>query len=167
MIKAILENPFVLRVRARTCPFFDRFIPVMQPDLLKVKDFRGALNAGTTLTTRFWISLFSICLGLQLVFSPASPGYVALFITVPIVYWSIALISSGTMMMWRVLAGKPRPVIAWISNSFTCFVWTMVVLSKFFALGAGSLVSSSTVIMLMSAWVLLRTEATHRDGETA
>lgn len=167
MIKALLDTPFIQRVRARTCPFFDRFIPVMQPDLLQVKDFRGALNAGTTLTTRFWVSLFSLSLGLQLLFANPSPGYLALFLTVPIPYWSGALISSGALMMWRVLAGKPRPVVAWFSNSFTCWVWTMVVVSRFFALGGESLVSSPTVIMIMSAWVLLRTEATHRDGETA
>lgn len=130
-----------------------------------------ALSVGTTLTTRLWVSLFSIVLAAQIAYGQPSMfshvGLQTFFMLVPATAWAYALGFSGVVMLWRTVSGHSRPWVAWMSNSLTFSLWSSIVLMRFVLIGAPSLASSSTVVALMSAWLLLRTEATVRDTETA
>jgi hypothetical protein len=130
-----------------------------------------ALSVGTTLTTRLWVGLFSLSLATQIGFSQPSlfshVGLATFFALVPATWWGLALTASGLLMLWRTVARKPRPWIAWISNCLAFGLWSSIVLIRFVLIGSASLASTATIIALMSGWLVLRTEATARDKETA
>ena len=134
-------------------------------------DLRTALNVGNTLVTRLWLALLSLSLGAQLATGQPSifshPNYRVFDDTYPMWLWSLGLVSAGLLMMWRVLTKVPRPLFGWTSNVLTLFVWVMVVVSRIAVMGWSSVGGWPTVVMIMAAWVLVRTEATRRDGETA
>lgn len=130
-----------------------------------------ALSVGTTLTTRLWVSLFSIVLSAQIALQQPSMfshvGLQTFFVVVPAEAWATGLAVSGFLMLWRAVARSPKPWVAWLSNGLSFGLWSSIVLVRFVLIGAPSFASSSTVVALMSAWLLLRTEATARDQETA
>ncbi len=134
-------------------------------------NIRIAMNLGTTLPTRLWISLSSMILGAQLLQGTGSAfsavGYEMFFRWVPSEAWASALIFSGALMLWRVLTPNGAPLWGWVSNGLALAVWTAIIGSRLLLLGLPGIVSLSTVIYLQVAWVTLRTEATRRDRETA
>jgi hypothetical protein len=137
----------------------------------KASHIGEALSVGTTLTTRLWVSLFSLSLALQLglgqpsLFSHA--GMQMFFSLVPVYVWGASMTVSGGLMLWRTFANNSIAWIAWFSNGFAAFLWVSIVLIRFVLIGYQSLASSSTIVALMAGWLLLRTEATIRDKETA
>lgn len=130
-----------------------------------------ALSVGTTLTTRLWVGLFSITLGAQVCLDQPSlyshTSIQTFFSLLPAHWWGGLLLAGGLLMLWRTAAPGSRPWVAWVSNSLAFGLWSSLVLLRAINLGYGSLASSSTVIALMAGWLLLRTEATTRDRETA
>ena len=134
-------------------------------------DIRIALNVGTTLTTRLWVSLFSFVLATQLSFDQPSlfsyAAYSALMDTVPAPWWVGALYISSGLMAWRVLAPVSRPHWGWASNLFTTCTWSLLVLSRVALIGYSAVIGFPTVVLIMSIWLTIRTEATNRDQETA
>lgn len=147
--------------------------------LLRLFDFHDrmatnvgdALSVGTTLTTRLWVSLFSLSLAVQIGMSQPSlfshVGMATFFALVPATWWGLALTLSGSLMLWRTVARRPRPWLAWVSNCLAFGLWSSIVLIRFVLIGSASLASTATIIALMSAWLVMRTEATIRDQETA
>ena len=134
-------------------------------------DIRAALNVGTTLTTRLWIALHSIVLGLQLSVGQPSmfsnEGFQIFFKVVPVEWWAWALLVSGLTMFWRTVSYRPRPLWAWISNSLAVGLWSTIVIMRVWVVGPYGFLSSSTVVLIMAVWCNIRTEATKRDKETA
>lgn len=134
-------------------------------------EVRAALNIGNTITTRLWVSLFSLMLALQLALDqPSLFSHVSIkmfFLYVPSTWWAAALAIAGFSMLWRVFARVPRPWAAWASNGFTVGVWGSILMIRVSAIGPNAVTSSSTVVLIMAMWCLLRTEATERDVETA
>lgn len=130
-----------------------------------------ALSVGTTLTTRLWVSMFSLTLGAQVCLRQSSlyshTGIDTFFDIVPAQWWGGSLLAAGALMLWRTAAPGSRPWFGWLSNSLTFGLWSSLVTLRLISIGFESLASSSTVIALMSGWLLLRTEATTRDRETA
>lgn len=130
-----------------------------------------ALSVGTTLTTRLWVGLFSLTLGAQVCLDQPSlyshTSIQTFFAVLPAHWWGGLLLAGGVLMLWRTVAPGSRPWVAWTSNSLAFGLWSSLVLLRAVSLGYGSLASSSTVVALMAGWLLLRTEATSRDRETA
>lgn len=130
-----------------------------------------ALSVGTTLTTRLWVGLFSLTLGAQICFQDptryAHTGVQTFFSVLPAHWWGGSLLAAGLVMLWRTVAPGSRPWVAWLSNSLAFGLWSSLVTLRMLTIGYESLASSSTVIALMSGWLLMRTEATDRDRETA
>ena len=154
----------MLSIKGKFCWLFDQVERVPT-------DLRAALNVGNTLVTRLWLSFFSLSLGTQLWMDQPSifshPNYKVYESTYPMTFWVAILICSGLMMGWRVFAKMPRPVWGWISNTATFFTWLLVVISRIAVIGWDSVGGWPTFVLIMAAWVLVRTEATRRDGETA
>lgn len=134
-------------------------------------NLRIALNIGTTITTRFWISLFSIVMGLQLHLGQPSmfsyAGYQTFFVSVPAVWWSSSMIGAGLLMFWRAATPNGRPVWGAISNLVSTLLWGTIAMSRVVVDGPIGLLSSATVLWIMCSWCLVRTGATRRDMETA
>ena len=130
-----------------------------------------ALSVGTTLTTRLWVGLLSVTLGVQVCLDqPSLYSHTSIhsyFHLIPAHLWGATLTLAGALMLWRTVAPGSRPWVAWVSNSLTFGLWSSLVLLRIASLGYTSLASSSTVIALMAGWLLMRTEATTRDRETA
>lgn len=130
-----------------------------------------ALSVGTTLTTRLWVALFSLSLAGQIGMSQPSlfshVGLATFFALVPATWWGVAMTVSGSLMLWRTVSRKPVAWVAWMSNCLAFGLWGSIVMIRFILIGSESLASSATVIALMSAWLVMRTEATVRDQETA
>lgn len=135
------------------------------------EDIRQALNLGTTLTTRLWVSMFSMILGFQLLTGQPSlfsyAGYKAMTDTIPLHWWGGMFLVCGALMAWRIFTRKSRPIYGWISNILTCVAWTLLVVSRIWYIGFSAVISTSTVVCIMCAWLVVRTEATERDIKTA
>lgn len=129
-------------------------------------DLRQALNFGTTMTTRLWVALFSLVTGAQLLVGYGSVLHEATLAGITTQYWAAALLTSGALMMWRVVSPRGRQWWGWISNGFAVLVWAAIVSSRVVAVGVSGLLGTATVILLMAAWCHVRTEATSTDRET-
>jgi len=134
-------------------------------------ELRAALNTGNTITTRLWVALFSLMLATQLALDqPSLFSNVSIkmfFLVVPSTWWSVGLYVSGGLMLWRVFARVPRPWAAWLSNGINVGVWGSILIIRISSIGPYAVTSSSTIVLIMAIWCLLRTEATARDAETA
>ena len=141
-------------------------------DNARVSDnWRTALNVGTTLTTRFWLSLAALLHGAGFLLQQTSwlshPSYKALLTVVSYNYWGAAFIFVGFVGMWRVISPKSKPYCAWAVNSITCLLWMFQMGIRVWGIGYMSVLSVHMVLLIMAAWCLVRTEATLRDRETA
>lgn len=137
-------------------------------------DIRIALNYGTTLTTRFWLSLIMIAYGGGFYLNEASwlasPSFADLTAVVTLRWWAIGFLITGSLGMWRVWAPTPLPLCAWVINTAVFAIWFSVVLLRIWDGGRwnySSLASTYSILTLAAAWCLIRTEATYRDTETA
>lgn len=129
-------------------------------------DIRQALNFGTTLTTRLWLSLFSLGAAAQVILQSEAMQAKFFLWEVPSYGWASALLVAGVLMLWRVVSPKSRPVWGWLSNGLTTTVWGFVMWSKMVEDGPQGLLGYYTFVWLMAAWVFIRTGATRRDMET-
>lgn len=129
-------------------------------------DLRQALNFGTTMTTRFWIALFSLTTGAQILVGYGSVLHESTIGGLSARTWGHALLAAGALMLWRALTSKSRQWWGWISNGANLIVWTSIVVSRVMSTGVSGLLGTATVIMLMAAWCHVRTEATPTDRET-
>ena len=129
-------------------------------------DLRQALNFGTTMTTRFWIALFSLVTGAQLLVGRGSVLHESTLAGITTQYWAVALLTSGSIMLWRAVAHDRRRLWGWISNGLAVVVWAAIVSSRVIAVGASGLLGTATIVLLMAAWCHVRTEATSTDRET-
>ncbi len=139
--------------------------------LIPQDTLRTALNVGQTLSTRFWLSLAALAQGGAFMLQSPSwlshPSFAALNEILPLFYWGSAFVGIGLLGMWRVLSPKPRPRVAWAVNTLMTNLWSVTVMIRFFGTGPISLCSIYTVCALMAMWCLVRTEATHRDTQSA
>lgn len=135
------------------------------------RDLRAALSYGTTLVLRFFMALFSLSLGATIWIGESSlmapVGRSVFFREMPNEVWVVALMLCGGLMMWRVLMRMPRPLWAWASNLLTCTVWSTIMAGRIEVMGIRGLLGNAFIIWLISAVIVLRTEATVRDQETA
>lgn len=129
-------------------------------------DLRQALNFGTTMTTRFWIALFSLTTGAQIFAGRGSVLHDSTIGGLALQYWAVALLVAGGLMLWRAISPKRRQLWGWISNGANLLVWAAIVISRVIAEGASGVLGTSTVILIMTAWCHIRTEATLTDRET-
>lgn len=131
---------------------------------------RRALNEGTTLTTRFFLSIAGLLQGAGYLLKAPSwlsaPVYQSYNAVVPIEAWGVAFMTVGALGMWRVLSPRARPGAAWAVNILVALVWNVGLAARLL-LGTSSLLSMYTAVALMAFWCLLRTEATTRDTRTA
>lgn len=134
-------------------------------------DIRKAINVGTTLTTRLWLSMAGLLQGSAFLLQSPSwlshPSFNALNAALPIQVWGVSFVSVGVLGLWRALSSTGRPKWAWLINVITCNVWACAVCVRFYGTGPTSLLSLYTVFALIALWVLVRTESTTRDTETA
>ena len=129
-------------------------------------DIRQALNFGTTLTTRLWLSLFSLAAAAQILTQTQPMKAKLLVWSVPDYGWASALGAAGVLMLWRTISPKSRPAWGWVSNGLMTSVWGLVMWSKVMGDGPEALLGYYTFVWLMAAWVFIRTGATRRDMET-
>ncbi|QJI52993.1 putative holin/antiholin protein [Xanthomonas phage FoX4] len=134
-------------------------------------NFRIAMNVGTTLPTRFFLSLMSLMMGMQILFANGSMfshvGYQVFFKALPAIYWGAAFVIAGLMMLWRCVVPGGWMTMAWISNGITVLVWGALIWTRVVVTGGEGLFSISSIVWIMSAWCMIRTGATRRDQETA
>lgn len=140
--------------------------------VLRISDsWRLALNVGTTLTTRIWISAASVLHGLGFFLKQESwldhPSYQALLKVVPYGYWGMAFIIAGVLGFWRVFSPGSKPICAWIINGYVVTLWSFQMGVGLWGIGSLSVLSTHTILLIMAAWCFVRTEATNRDTETA
>lgn len=132
---------------------------------------RTALNQGQTLSTRFWLSLAAMAQGGAFLFQNplwlSHPSFVSLNEIFPLPYWGSAFFVIGLLGLWRVLSNKSRPNVAWVVNLLMTNLWSSAVVVRYIGTGPLSLCSVYSVCALMAAWCLIRTEATHRDTQSA
>jgi hypothetical protein len=133
-------------------------------------NLRRAMTEGTTLTTRFFLSLAAVFQGLGYFFSAtgwwSSPIYQWFNSFVPLPVWGALYLGVGMLGLWRAGARWSRPKLAWAINIITMLVWSSGLLQRLW-LGPESLFSAHSALTLMALWCLLRTEATDRDSRTA
>lgn len=135
-------------------------------------DLWHALTTGTTLKIRLVLALYSLMYGFQIVMGlvgapqPLVDKW-AIFTTLSPPIWAGALIGGGGLMLWRVFSTHSTPWLGWVSNVFAFLTWFMIVLSYVVADGWRGLIGTYVVALLMATFCVLRTEATHRDRETA
>lgn len=133
--------------------------------------WRDALLLGTTLTTRIWLSLAALVHGLGFFFQQGSwlqhPSYQTLLKVVSYNYWGAAFCVAGALGLWRVFSPASKPRCGWLINGAVVTLWLFQMGIRIWGLGAISLLSVHTVLLIMAAWCFIRTEATYRDTETA
>lgn len=129
-----------------------------------------ALNEGTTLVPRFFLSLATLFQAAgYLTHSPSWLGakvYVGLNAVVPLHYWGAVYALAGVLGLWRCLAPTARPGLAWITNILVMLVWSTGLVTRLM-IGPKTVLSVYTAVTLMALWCLLRTEATLRDTRSA
>lgn len=134
-------------------------------------DIRTALNVGTTLTSRMWLSAAGLLQGLGFLLQSPSwlshAAFQSLNSVLPLWVWGASFCIVGSLGMWRVFSNKSRPMWAWLVNFLTVNVWSLAVAVRYYGTGPVSFCSLYTVFTLVAFWVMLRTEATKRDTETA
>lgn len=130
-----------------------------------------ALSVGTMLPIRFFLALFSIVMGAQILGGQPSMfshvGMQTFFQVLPASWWGGAMFFCGSVMLWRVAIAGARPIVAWANNIAVFALWLTIVIVRLVLVGGWSWVNTSTVVAGMAFLVLMRTEATERDRETA
>ncbi|ATS92345.1 hypothetical protein DLP05_030 [Stenotrophomonas phage vB_SmaS_DLP_5] len=134
-------------------------------------DFASALKKGTTLPTRFWLSLSMMLYSAGFFLNQGtwllSPTFQQMTQLAKVEYWGALYGVAGVLGMWRAISPVSRPFWAWVVNTLIFLVWVLSEIVRVWGLGWESLFSTHTGFLLMAGWCLLRTEATERDTETA
>lgn len=130
-------------------------------------ELRRALREGTTRPTMAALVVASYFQALQLVVAGnilAMPKMVALAYIAPTDWWAVAYVVCGTLMAWRLLDRRSRPVWAWGVNGLSSALWLSNYLAPAVVLGNSMALASPLVVLpLFAAWVMMRTQSTARD----
>lgn len=133
-------------------------------------DLRVALNEGTTMPTRYFVSVAAMLEGGgYMLKSPgwlSHPVYDGLNAVVDIRWWGVAYMLAGLGMFWRVVSPASRPLTAWAVNIYAALIWSTGMCTRMM-IGAESVLSTYTALTIAVWWLLLRTEATSRDTRVA
>lgn len=137
----------------------------------RVHDITSALTDGTTLPTRLFLSFGMLMMAVGFLTNQASwlanPAFANLNQVLAFKHWAWAYGIGGLLGLWRVLVRTPMVWAAWVINAYIFGVWSVTFMVRFWEVGTASLASIHTMCYAMSLFVLLRTEATSRDRETA
>lgn len=134
---------------------------------MPTNNLRRALNYGPTTAVRFFVAFAALLQSAR--FLLGSPDWLAtqeeLHSVFPVPFWGFAFFIVGALAIWRTTTHRPSPNWGWSVNVLMCLVWMagMIVRTK---IDVTTLLSAYTVITLMAAWCLLRTEATPNDTRT-
>lgn len=133
-------------------------------------DITYAMAHGTTMSFRLFLCMASLLQAsayfLQAPGWWSAPVFVAMNQLVPLHWWGGLYLIAGLLGAWRVLSPSSRPLIAYAVNAYVLSIWSAGWIVRL-ALGWTSLFSLYTVVVVFAFWVLVRTEATHRDTRTA
>lgn len=141
---------------------------------LVVDRYRSCVRVFTrepTEMTRFWVAAHTLLLGLSL--SYGRPGALSVlrqgdrYLYLPLNVWLAVSYTLAAVMLWRTFGHRPRPLVSWVGNTLMALLWGSIVIGRVVADGPTALANGSTATWLMAVWVLLRTEATFRDSESA
>lgn len=133
-------------------------------------DITYAIKYGTTMSFRLFLCMASLMQAaayfLQAPGWWSAPVFVAMHQVFPLHYWGFLYLTAGLLGAWRMLSPHSRPLWAYIINSYVLAVWSAGWIVRML-LGWTSVFSICTMVVLFAFWVLVRTEATHRDSRTA
>lgn len=133
-------------------------------------DINYAIKFGTTLNSRLFLALAATFQGAgYLIRAPASwasPIIETIDGVLSLQWWGVLYLTAGILGVWRVLDPVSRPRCGFIVNMLVFAVYVAGLAARLL-LGAEAALSFYTIFPLVAFWVLLRTEATHRDSNTA
>lgn len=129
---------------------------------------RLALTYGSNMPIRVALALASSfwCVGLFVLAGTEDARFYRLMSGATPALWAAVFAANSAALWWRIFDRRPRPHFGRLINASTAALWLMVTIATMvdfgFLAGAGDM-----TLTIMAFWVVIRTDLTTTDRETA